>query len=68
MDHSFPWPMALFIFNRLEPTARVFAEIVRQKRKRLLIVAEGPREYCRRRLFRPFFVSANQELDNRNDQ
>lgn len=36
-------PVAFFIFNRPEPTARVFAEIRRAKPSTLLIVADGPR-------------------------
>lgn len=44
MDHAFATPIALLIFNRPEPTSRVFAEIACQKPKRLLIVADGPRE------------------------
>lgn len=38
-----PTPVAFFIFNRPELTARVFAEIRRARPGRLLIVADGPR-------------------------
>ncbi|HWW75305.1 MAG TPA: hypothetical protein VNZ44_07915, partial [Pyrinomonadaceae bacterium] len=37
-------PVALFIFNRPEATARVFAEVARARPPRLLVVADGPRE------------------------
>jgi hypothetical protein len=40
---SFSTPIILLIFNRPELTARVFAEIARQKPKRLLVIADGPR-------------------------
>jgi hypothetical protein len=36
-------PVAFFIFNRPETTARVFEEIRRAEPKQLLIVADGPR-------------------------
>lgn len=36
-------PVALFIFNRPEATARVFAEVARARPPRLLVVADGPR-------------------------
>jgi hypothetical protein len=36
-------PVALFIFNRPDTTARVFAEIAKVKPARLLVVADGPR-------------------------
>jgi hypothetical protein len=36
-------PVALFIFNRPEATAKVFAEVARAKPPRLLVVADGPR-------------------------
>ncbi len=36
-------PVAFFIFNRPEPTRRVFAEISRARPRRLLVVADGPR-------------------------
>jgi hypothetical protein len=36
-------PVAFFIFNRPEPTRKVFAEIARAKPRRLLVVADGPR-------------------------
>jgi len=36
-------PVAFFIFNRPEPTERVFAEIARAQPRTLLIVADGPR-------------------------
>lgn len=36
-------PVALFIFNRPEATARVFEQIRRIRPQRLLIVADGPR-------------------------
>jgi hypothetical protein len=37
-------PIAFFIFNRPETTARVFAEIARARPARLFVVADGPRE------------------------
>lgn len=37
-------PIAFFVFNRLEPTARVFERIVQARPRRLLIVADGPRD------------------------
>jgi hypothetical protein len=37
-------PVAFFIFNRPETTARVFAEIRRAKPARLFVVADGPRK------------------------
>lgn len=40
---SFSTPIILLIFNRPELTARVFSEIARQKPKRLLVIADGPR-------------------------
>ena len=36
-------PVALLIFNRPDTTQRVFDEIARAKRTKLLIVADGPR-------------------------
>lgn len=36
-------PVAFFVFNRPQPTARVFAEIARARPAILLIVADGPR-------------------------
>ena len=36
-------PVALFIFNRPDTTAKVFAEIARAKPSQLFIVADGPR-------------------------
>src|SRR5918999_5944350 len=36
-------PVAFIIFNRPEPTARVFAEIARARPSRLIVVADGPR-------------------------
>lgn len=36
-------PVALLIFNRLETTARVFAEIRKARPPQLLIIADGPR-------------------------
>lgn len=36
-------PIAFFVFNRPEPTARVFEAIRRQRPDRLLIVGDGPR-------------------------
>ncbi len=36
-------PVAFFIFNRPETTARVFAEIAKAKPLKLLVVADGPR-------------------------
>src|SRR5688572_12906720 len=43
MTHSLATPVAFFVFNRPEPTARVFVEIARARPKQLLIVADGPR-------------------------
>jgi len=43
MADSVQTPVALFVFNRPEPTARVFAEIARARPATLLIVADGPR-------------------------
>ena len=37
-------PVAFFIFNRPQTTARVFAEIRRAKPAHLLVIADGPRE------------------------
>ena len=37
-------PVAFLIFNRPETTRRVFREIARARPRRLLIVADGPRE------------------------
>jgi hypothetical protein len=37
-------PVAFFVFNRPESTARVFAEIARARPRMLLVVADGPRE------------------------
>jgi hypothetical protein len=37
-------PVALFIFNRPEPTARVFSRIAGARPPELFIVADGPRE------------------------
>lgn len=36
-------PVALFIFNRPDTTAQVFAEIAKAKPPKLLVVADGPR-------------------------
>ena len=36
-------PVAFFIFNRPDRTARVFAEIARARPEKLLVVADGPR-------------------------
>src|ERR1700722_15808169 len=36
-------PVAIFLFNRPEHTARVFAEIAKAKPAALLLVADGPR-------------------------
>jgi hypothetical protein len=36
-------PVALFLFNRPEPTRRVFERIVQLRPKRLFLVADGPR-------------------------
>ena len=41
-------PVALFIFNRPDLTARVFAAIAAQKPRRLLVVADGPRDEAER--------------------
>ena len=37
--------VAFCIFNRPEPTARVFAEIARARPAKLLLIADGPREH-----------------------
>jgi hypothetical protein len=42
-DWQLKTPVAFFIFNRPETTARVFAEIARAKPPILLVVADGPR-------------------------
>jgi hypothetical protein len=39
----FETPVALFVFNRPEPTRRVFAEIAKLRPRTLLVVADGPR-------------------------
>lgn len=39
-------PVALFIFNRPDATARVFEQIRQVRPQRLLIVADGPRADC----------------------
>ncbi|MFN0084288.1 MAG: glycosyltransferase family 2 protein [Blastocatellia bacterium] len=36
-------PVVIILFNRPEPTAKVFAEIRRARPRRLLLVADGPR-------------------------
>jgi len=36
-------PVAFLIFNRPDYTARVFAEIARARPKKLLVIADGPR-------------------------
>jgi len=41
---AFDVPVAFFIYNRPEPTARVFEQIALLRPRRLLIVADGPRE------------------------
>ena len=38
-------PIAFFVFNRPEPTARVFESIARQRPKNLLLISDGPRLY-----------------------
>lgn len=40
---SLETPVAFFVFNRPEHTARVFAEIARARPRTLLVVADGPR-------------------------
>ncbi len=42
-EGQLPAPIALFIFNRPDTTARVFAAIRAARPQRLLIVADGPR-------------------------
>jgi hypothetical protein len=42
---SLDTPVAFFIFNRPLLTARVFSRIAQAKPRRLLIVADGPRDY-----------------------
>src|SRR4029453_18315014 len=37
-------PVAFFIFNRPEATARVFGEIAKVKPARLFVIADGPRQ------------------------
>lgn len=37
-------PVAFFVFNRPEPTRRVLAEIAKARPRKLLIVADGPRD------------------------
>ena len=41
--HQLDTPVALFIFNRVETTARVLDTIRQARPKRLLVVADGPR-------------------------
>ncbi|HEX4056021.1 MAG TPA: hypothetical protein VHX86_17285 [Tepidisphaeraceae bacterium] len=41
-------PIAFFLFNRPEPTQRVFAEIARARPSTLLIIADGPRSEAER--------------------
>ena len=36
-------PVALIVFNRPEPTRRVFAAIAKARPSRLLLIADGPR-------------------------
>jgi len=36
-------PVAFFIFNRPDPTRRVFAEIAKTQPRKLLVIADGPR-------------------------
>lgn len=43
-------PIAFFIFNRPDLTARVFEEIAAQQPRRLLVVADGPRNEAEREL------------------
>jgi hypothetical protein len=40
---SLTTPVALFVFNRPDTTARVFAEIAKARPTKLLVVADGPR-------------------------
>ena len=40
---SLTTPVALFVFNRPDPTARVFAAIADARPSRLLVIADGPR-------------------------
>ena len=46
MNHD--TPVAFFLFNRPDETARVFAEIARAKPARLFLVADGPRNEAER--------------------
>ena len=41
---AFETPIAFCIFNRPEPTSRVFEAIARQRPSKLLIIADGPRD------------------------
>src|SRR5688500_13617309 len=43
MTHSLATPVAFFVVNRPEPTARVFVEVARARPKQPLSVAAGPR-------------------------
>lgn len=45
---SLQTPVALFLFNRPEPTARVFARIAEARPRRLFLVADGPRSESER--------------------
>ena len=41
-------PVALFLFNRPEPTARVFARIAEARPRQLFLIADGPRTEAER--------------------
>jgi hypothetical protein len=43
MEQQLKTPVVLIIFNRPDTTAKVFAEIARQKPQTLLVIADGPR-------------------------
>jgi hypothetical protein len=44
----FDVPVALFIFNRPDLTFRVFEEVAKQRPKKLLLIADGPRNEAER--------------------
>lgn len=42
-DYKLKTPVAFIIFNRLDTTKRVFAEIAKARPQKLLVIADGPR-------------------------
>lgn len=45
---SLQTPVALFLFNRPDPTARVFARVAEMRPRRLFLIADGPRNVAER--------------------